>query len=115
MIDELRTVYRAELAAASAAITVGDAERAFGHLGRAHIISQRYTWQHVHVHWLMLKLGASIGDWREVFGQLSRIVAASIFSLIWVPVGNTGRANVSAMQPMPMPDDLRILLERSGS
>jgi hypothetical protein len=49
-----------------------------------------------------------------VFGQLSRIFAASIFSRIWVPVGNTGRANVSAMKPMPMPDDLRILFERNG-
>jgi hypothetical protein len=113
MIDNLRIVYKAELVAASAAIAAGETERAFEHLGRAHIISQRYTWQHVHVHWLMLKLGASTGDWREVFGQLSRIFAASIFSRIWVPVGNTGRANVGAMKPMPMPDDLRILLQRS--
>ncbi len=115
MIEGLRIVYRIELVAALAAIAAGETERAFEHLARAHIISQRYTWQHVHVHWLMLKLGASIGDWREVFGQLSRIVAASIFSLIWVPVGNTGRANVSAMKPMPMPNDLRILLERNGA
>jgi hypothetical protein len=114
MIGNLRIVYRAELLAASAAMAGGDTERAFEHLGRAHIISQRYTWQHVHVHWLMLKLGASTGDWREVFGQLSRILAASIFSRIWVPVGNTGRADVSAMKPMPMPDDLRILFQRSG-
>jgi hypothetical protein len=61
----------------------------------------------------MLKLGASMGDFREVFGQLSRILAASVFSRIWVPIGNTGRANVSAMKPMPIPDDLRILLQRS--
>jgi hypothetical protein len=114
MIGNLRTVYGSELLAASAAIAEEDTVRAFEHLGRAHIISQRHTWQHVHVHWLMLKLGASNGDWREVFGQLSRIFAASIFSRIWVPVGNTGRANVSAMKPMPMPDDLRILFERNG-
>jgi hypothetical protein len=55
-----------------------------------------------------------MGDWREIRGQLSRIFAAAIFSRIWVPVGNTGRANVSALTPMPMPDDLRILMERSG-
>lgn len=109
MIAAHRTAFQAELLAASTAKASGETERAFEHLGRAHIISQRYTFQHVRVHWLMLKLGASIGDWREVFGQLSRIVAASIFSLIWVPVGNTGRANISAMKPMPIPDDLRIL------
>jgi hypothetical protein len=115
MIGNLRNVYRAELRAASAARTRGDTEAAFGHLARAHILSQRYTWKHVHVHVLMLKLGASIGDWREVFGQLSRILAATFFSRIWVPIGNTGRANVSAMQPMPLPDDLRILLQQSGA
>ena len=27
------------------------------------------------------------------------------------PVGNTGGANVSAFQPMPVPDDLRAVLE----
>ena len=114
MIGNLRRVYGAELFSASAAIAGGDIEGAFEHLGRAHIISQRYTWQHVHVHWLMLKVGASIGDWREVFGQLSRIIAATLFSRIWVPVGNTGRANVSAMKPMAVPEDLRTLWERSG-
>jgi hypothetical protein len=114
MVGNLRNVYRAELLAASTATAGGDIERAFEHLGRAHIISQCHTWQHVHVHWLMLKLGASIGDRREVFGQLSRIFAATMFSRIWVPVGNTGRANVSAMKPMSMPDDLRILFQRTG-
>lgn len=115
MIGSLQSVYRAELLAASDAIAGGDTESAFRHLGRAHIISQRYTWQHVHVHWLMLKLGASTGDWREVFGQLSRIIAATFFSRIWVPVGNTGRADVSAMRPMPIPEDLRALLERGDA
>ena len=114
MTADLLSAYVAELASASKARANGDVEGAFQHLGRAHIVSQRLTWQHVHVHWLMLKLGASIGDWREIRGQLSRIVAAAVFSRIWVPVGNTGRANVSALKPMPMPEDLRILIEQSG-
>jgi hypothetical protein len=42
------------------------------------------------------------------------MVAAAIFSCLWVPAGNTGRANVSATKPMPIPDDLRRLLEISG-
>jgi hypothetical protein len=114
MTRNLRAAYDAELAAARQATAAGDFERAFEHLGRAHILSQRFTWRHVHAHWLMLKLGASTRDWPEVLGQLSRIVAAAMFSRIWVPIGNTGRANVSAMQPMPIPDDLRRLLESSG-
>jgi len=114
MIAVLRAAYVAELNAAGAAAINGDADAAFRHLERAHILSQRQTWQHVHVHWLMLKLGASVKDWREVRGQVSRIVAAAIFSRIWVPVGNTGRANVSALKPMAIPDDLREVLEQSG-
>ena len=109
---DLRSVYIAELVSASAATANGDIDGAFRHLGRAHILTQRLTWQHVHVHWLMLKLGASLGDWREVLGQLTRIVAAAAFSRIWVPVGNTGRANVSAFKPMAVPDDLRVFIEQ---
>jgi hypothetical protein len=107
----LRNAYEAELSAANTATLGGTVEGAFLHLERAHILSQRHTSEHVRVHWLMLRLGASVGDWREVFGQATRIVAAAMFSRIWVPIGNTGRANVSAMKPMPIPDDLRSVLE----
>ena len=107
----LRNAYEAELRAASIATTGGKVEVAFHHLERAHILSQRYTSAHVHVHWLMLRLGASMGAWREVIGQSTRIVAAAVFSRIWVPIGNTGRANVSAIEPMAVPDDLRSLLD----
>ena len=107
----LRNAYKAELSAANSAAAGGKVEVAFHHLERAHILSQRHTSEHVHVHWLMLRLGASVGAWREVIGQSTRIVAAAVFSRIWVPIGNTGRANVSAMRPMPIPDDLRSVLE----
>jgi hypothetical protein len=107
----LRNAYEAELSAADAATVEGRLEVAFHHIERAHILSQRHTLEHVHVHWLMLRLGASVGAWREVIGQSTRIVAAAVFSRIWVPMGNTGRAHVSAMKPMSIPDDLRSLLE----
>ena len=107
----LRNAYEAELRAANIATAGGNVAVAFHHLERAHILSQRYTSAHVHVHWLMLRLGASMGDWREVMGQWTRIVAAAVFSRVWVPIGNTGRANVSAIKPMAVPDDLRSLLE----
>lgn len=107
--------YVAELSAANVATLGGRTEVAFHHLERAHILSQRHTLEHVHVHWLMLRLGASEGSWREVLGQLSRIVAAAVFSRIWVPAGNTGRANVSALEPMPIPADLRSILENGDA
>lgn len=104
-------VIEAELAAADAARADGDSNTAFRHLERAHILGQRLTGQHVRAHWRMLVLGYVLRDWREVRGQMTRIVAAALFSRIWVPLGNTGRANVSALQPMPVPDDLRALIE----
>lgn len=114
MKGALRAAYETEIAAAGAATAAARIEAAFEHLARAHILSQRFTAQHVHVHWRMLRLGASVGAWREVLGQSTRIVAAAIFSRIWVPVGNTGRADVSALRPMPVPEDLRALLENGG-
>jgi hypothetical protein len=115
MIETLRTACTTELAAADAAAAGGNAEVAFHHLERAHILSQRHTGMHVRVHWRMLRLGASTGDWREVLGQSTRIVAAALFSRIWIPMGNTGRANVSALKPMPIPADLRSVLENGDA
>lgn len=106
-----RSAYDTELIAAAAATAIGESEVAFRHLERAHILGQRHTSEHIRVHWLMLKLGASVGAWREVVGQTTRIVAAALFSCIWVPLGNTGRANVNALMPMPVPDDLRSVLD----
>lgn len=108
MNDELLAAFDAELAAAQAA--AGDHQKVLHHLSRAHILSQRYTWPHVRVHWLMLKAGWRARDAREVFGQTTRIVAAALFSRVWVPVGNIGLASVSAIKPMPVPEDLRRLL-----
>ncbi|MFT3806965.1 DUF3703 domain-containing protein [Arenimonas sp.] len=88
-----------------------DRDGAFRHLERAHVLSQRHTFWHVRVHLSMLAHGLRHRDHREVFGQISRTLAASLFSRIWVPPGNTGGANVSAFQPMPLPSDLRALLD----
>ena len=57
------------------------------------------------------RAGWQVRDWREVAGQLPRILAALLFSRIWVPLGNTGRARVSAFQPMPLSAELKRLLE----
>ncbi len=100
-----------EWALARTARREGDFERAFHHLERAHILGQRRTWRHLKSHIGMLQLGWRRSDVREVAGQLPRIVAAALFSRLWVPAGNTGGANVSAFRPMPVPADLQALLE----
>lgn len=48
-------------------------------------------------------------DAREFFGQFGRIVAAALITWIWVPVGNSGRANMSALASAPIPADLAQL------
>lgn len=115
MRDDLKTAYRRELAASRAARLKGDSEAAFTHLERAHILSQRFAFAHAATHVRMLRLGWERRDGREVRGQVSRALAALVFSRIWVPRGNTGRARVSAFTPMSVPEDLaRLLDERDG-
>lgn len=114
MRSELRHAYDNELGAARDAERAGDPARAFGHLERAHILSQRFTMAHVRVHVAMLGFGWRRSDRREIVGQLTRIVAAALFSRLWIPEGNTGGANVNPLKPMPVPDDLATLLQRQN-
>lgn len=88
---------------------------AFQWLERTHILTQRQPLLHARSHWLMLALGWQVGDYREVAGQIPRILAALLFSNIWVPIGNTGRSRVSAFRPMPVPEDLKALLANDES
>jgi hypothetical protein len=113
--DRLGTAIRAEWNLSRTAMTAGEFDTAFAHLERAHILSQRITGMHVRTHLAMLTHGWRRRDAREVLGQLSRTLAAACFSRIWVPLGNTGGAKVSAFKPMPVPQDLRALLEESVS
>lgn len=103
--------YRQEMQIAIKARTDGDLNLAFHHYERAHVLSQKYTWPHIKSHVGMLQVGWLRKDPREMVGQCIRMVAALIFSKIWVPIGNTGGANVSALRPMPIPEDLQQVLE----
>ncbi|WP_043308966.1 DUF3703 domain-containing protein [Pseudomonas sp. ML96] len=110
MRTELEAALRQAFVEGEAALGRGDAQAALAWLERAHILGQRLALPHARAHWLMLRAGWMLGDWREVLGQLPRIVAALLFSRIWVPLGNTGRARVSAFQPLPIDPELRRLL-----
>lgn len=91
---------------------VGDLKSAFAALERAHVLGQLDFVPHVRVHWQMLRAGWAAGDRREVTGQLMRIVLVPVGHLVGrLPVGNTGGANVSAFQPMPIPPELERLIE----
>ena len=109
-----RAAWDAEMPAARAAERGGNLDAAFAHLERAHILGQRNTLAHTRAHLHMLRIGWRRRDLRELAGQLLRIPAALTKSLIWVPAGNTGGANVSPFRPMPVPPDLQALLDEAG-
>lgn len=108
--ERLRAAIRCEWDNSRVAAAAGELDTAFRHLERAHILSQRLTGMHVRTHLAMLAHGWRRRDAREVLGQLSRAFAAACFSRIWVPLGNTGGANVSAFKPMTVPRDLEAIL-----
>jgi hypothetical protein len=69
---------------------------------------------HLRTHLAMLAYACRQRDRHEVVGQMLRVIVAGPGS--WTgryPVGNTGGADVSAFRPMPVPDDLRAVLESS--
>ncbi|KPF72329.1 hypothetical protein IP68_17600 [Blastomonas sp. AAP25] len=89
------------------AVEAGDDDRAWHHLERVHIVSQPYLGPHLASHGAMLGIAIRRRDWSEVLGQMVRITLAPLGSLTGrLPVGNTGRSNVSAFAPMPIPPDL---------
>jgi hypothetical protein len=114
MSPALRAAIESEWAQARSAGARDQLDLACTHLERAHVLSQRATFMHVRTHMAMLALGWRRRDAREVLGQLSRTLAAAVFSRIWVPAGNTGGARVSAFKPMPVPEDLALLLREKS-
>jgi Protein of unknown function (DUF3703) len=96
-----------ERAAARTARETGDPTSEWHHLERAHILSQPRAVLHLRTHVAMLGAGIRRHDRREVVGQLLRLIVAGPGSLTGrYPVGNTGGADVNALTPMPIPDDL---------
>ena len=112
MKPSLKAAFVAELGRSREAAREGDHARAWHHLERAHVLSQAHAWPHVRVHALMLAAGLRRGDSREVLGQLARLLVAAPGSWLGrAPLGNTGGADVGLLTPMPIPEDLRQLLE----
>lgn len=92
----------------------GDSAMAWSCLGDAHVLSQPWAVPHVAVHRAMLGLGWRSGSVREVLGQLVRLIAAGPASVAGrFPLGNSGRADVSAFAPAPVREDLAALLDRA--
>lgn len=111
--DPLRDAWTGELAEAHAARRRRDLDGEWTHLQRAHVLSQPMVLPHVRTHLAMASHAIRRRDRHELAGQLLRLLLAGPGSLTGrYPAGNTGGADVSPFLPMPIPDDLRALLER---
>ena len=101
----------ADRSAAHAARNAGELAEAWRLLERTHILSQPWPWLHVRSHLDMLRLAVRARDRHEIVGQIARTLVAGPGSATGrYPLGNTGRANVPATRPMPLPEDLAGLL-----
>lgn len=101
-----------EYRAAEAATNAGQIEQAWRHLERAHVVAQTEFAPHLQSHWKMLLLARRMRDVREAFGQLVRLALAPLGNLTGrLPIGNTGRSNVSAFAQMDIPPDLSAILD----
>lgn len=110
--ERIRPAIEKELEQARELEERGDLDAAFAHLERAHVLGQADTRWHVLIHKEMLRLGARRNDAREVAGQVLRIAGAATKTPLGIyPRGNTGGANISPIQPMPIPPDLQAILD----
>ena len=108
----MRRVIADEIILYRTARASGEIDIAWRHLERAHIISQPNLGLHLASHYSMLGFAVELRDWREIVGQIIRLALAPLGSLTGrIPVGNTGRSNVSAFQPMPVPQDIIAKIE----
>jgi hypothetical protein len=110
--EHVRKAWSEELDAARSARRLGDVPGEWRHLERAHILSQPLPVPHIRTHLAMIGGALRRRDRREVAGQLLRLLLAGLGSLTGrYPAGNTGGADVSPFLPMPIPEDLRAILE----
>ena len=106
----------AEIVTADRLCQQGAFQAAFCHLERAHVLGQSSTYQHTQVHWRMLKVAIKLRSLGEIWGQVIRIIGAATKTPFGVyPKGNTGGANIWFFKPLPVPEDLKLILEKDGS
>ena len=111
MPKALQPFYKNELAKAGTSFKKGYYMISWRHLERAHILAQPYPYQHTAVHWRMFLFGIKLKNWKEVMGQIPRLLVGGVKSFVGhIPVGNTGGANVPPLQPMEIPEDLLSII-----
>jgi hypothetical protein len=91
-------------------------EAAWLYLEAAHVVGQQRLWPHTLTHVHMFRLALRTGDAGEALGQLMRLALVPLGHLSGrLPLGNPGRATVSAFAPLPVRAELQVLIEQARS
>lgn len=108
MNKDLLALFNRELDKFEDALKEKNHEKCFSFLGRAHVLSQHSVLLHLKVHWLMFQYSLKRRDFKEIYGQILRLIVTAPGHLLGrVPVGNIGWSTVKLTQTMPVPDDLK--------
>ena len=115
MSNKLIPFYEKELEAVKDNLQQNNLQNAWHHLERAHIIAQKYPYEHTFVHWKMLQFGIKIKSSKEIVGQIPRLLVGGVKSFVGhIPVGNTGGANVPPLKVMEIPEDIKEILNSNS-
>ncbi len=114
MPKALKPFYKKELVEYRKALARGYYQVGWRHLERAHILGQPYPYEHTAIHWKMLRFGFKMKNYKEVIGQLPRLLFGGVKSFVGkIPVGNTGGADVPPLRPMEIPEDLAAIINKT--
>ncbi|NHE56668.1 DUF3703 domain-containing protein [Cyclobacterium plantarum] len=115
MPQKLKPFFQKEISDYRENLQYGNLQKAWEHLERAHILGQAFPWQHTYVHWKMLIFGIKIKSFREVIGQIPRLLVGGVKSFVGrIPVGNTGGANVPPLKPLPIDKEILEIFTKAG-
>lgn len=103
----LKKEFYIQLALGREALKKKHLKNAFYHFENAHILGQKHIIRHTISHYWMLIFGIKSKSIKEITGQFFRIVASLLFTLIWVPEGNTGGTNISPIKIIPIRKELK--------
>jgi hypothetical protein len=112
-MDKLTELMKNEISKFKSAHTAGDHQASFHHLSRAHILSQSSPSSHLFIHWLMFRYAIGRKDYKEISGQALRLIVTLPGHLLGrVPVGNIGWATVGLTEHLPLPEDLKEVMNK---
>lgn len=113
--QKLEFYYLQELNNYKIAYASNNFSEAWKYLERAHILAQKYPYQHTFVHWKMLQFGFKIKNTKEIIGQIPRLLVGGVKSFVGqVPLGNPGGANVPPLKPFPVAQDIQDIFSKAG-